>query len=197
MRAATDSAAPDTAALHAELTDLLQLEYDALPAYSVAIAGIRRPEFRDALRSFREDHERHARELSALIRELNGIPLAMPHLPTGLFKLAVQTAGLSGGEQAVLLAFVSNEWQSREKYARHAARPHSPEVTALLRRYAEDEARHYDWACSALDRLGCGSDTAVGRATNAFARFHGSTADAIEGAGRMTIEATLRSLRRM
>ncbi|WP_207458144.1 ferritin-like domain-containing protein [Azospirillum sp. SYSU D00513] len=186
----------DTAALHAELTDLLQLEHDALPAYSVAISGLRTPEFREALTSFREDHERHVRELTALIRDLNGMPIAMPHLPTGLFKLAVQTAGLPGGERAVLLAFLSNEWQSKEKYARHAARPHPPEVAALLNRCAEDEARHYDWACGALDRLGCGADTAVGRAAGAFARFHGTVADVVEGGGRMAMETAVRGLRR-
>ena len=35
----------DAAALLADLTDLLQLEADALPAYAVAIAGLRRPDY--------------------------------------------------------------------------------------------------------------------------------------------------------
>ena len=191
----TASTSGDSAALLADLTDLLQLEYDALPAYSVAIAGLRRPDLRDALEAYRADHERHVRDLSAQIRRLGGVPLALPHLPTGLLKLAVQMAGLPGGDRAVLLAFVSNEWQSQEKYARYAARPSPPELSALLRRHAADEARHYAWACGALEELGCGAGTAVGQATQAFARLHGTTADALEAFNRSALEATVRALR--
>ena len=196
MSGSTTGSAPENeAALLADLTDLLQLEYDALPAYSVAIAGLRRPDLRETLEAYRRDHERHARDLSAQIHRLGGVPLALPHLPTGLLKLAVQMFGLPGGDRAVLLAFVSNEWQSQEKYARYAARPYPPELSALLRRHAEDEARHYAWACGALEGLGCGADTAVGRATQAFARFHGTAADAVEALNRTALEATVRALR--
>ena len=191
----TESAPRDDAALLADLTDLLQLEFDALPAYSVAIAGLRRPDLRETLESYRADHERHVHDLSGQIRRLGGVPLALPHLPTGLLKLAVQMAGLPGGDRAVLLAFVSNEWQSQEKYARYAARPYPPELAALLQRHAADEARHYQWACGALEDLGYGAGTAVGRATRAFARFHGTTADTIEALGRTALETTVRALR--
>lgn len=193
--AVSDLNVPDPAALQAELTDLLQLEQDALPAYSIAIASLRDPVLRDDLRAHRADHERHVEALSALIRDRGGIPLLLPHLPTGFFKLAVQAAGAPGGDRAVLLAFLSNEWQSQEKYARHAARPHDPDVAAVLRRHAEDEARHYAWARDALDALGCGSGTMVGMMANAFARFHGTTADAVEGAGRVALETVMRTLR--
>ena len=185
----------DNAALIADLTDLLQLEFDALPAYTVAIAGLRRPDLRETLTSFRADHERHAHDLSAHIRRLGGIPLALPHLPTGLLKLGVQMAGLPGGDRTVLLAFVSNEWQSQEKYARYAARPYPLELAALVQRHAADEARHYAWACGALEGLGCGADTPVGRATQAFARVHGTTADTFEALGRTALEVTVRAFR--
>ncbi len=191
----TGGAPVDSAALLADLTDLLQLEYDALPAYSVAIAGLRRPDLRETLGAYRADHERHVHDLSAQIRRLGGVPLALPHLPTGLLKLAVQMSGLAGGDRAVLLAFVSNEWQSQEKYARYAARPYPPELAALLQRHAADEARHYAWACGALEELGCGAGTAVGQATQAFARLHGTTADALEAFNRSALEATVRALR--
>ena len=55
----------DTVILQVDLTDLLQLEFDALCAYSVAIAGLRRPDLRESLCTFRADHEQHVRELSA------------------------------------------------------------------------------------------------------------------------------------
>ena len=44
-----ESTPRDEAAIVADLIDLLQLEFDALPAYSVAIAGLRRPDLRGTL----------------------------------------------------------------------------------------------------------------------------------------------------
>ncbi len=185
----------DPASQLADLIDLLQLEFDALPTYAAAIAALRRPAFRDALQGYKAEHLRHVRALSTEIEALGGVPLPFPHLPTGLFKLAVQLLGLPGGDRAILLAFVSNEWQSREKYARYAARPYPPRLAALLRQHADDEARHYDWACAALEELGCGEATPLGQASRLFARFHGTTADALESVGRAGVEASVRMLR--
>lgn len=191
----TESRLPDRAAVLAELTDLLQLEADALAAYAVATAQLRRPEFRAAVRAFGEDHARHVRDLSAAVRELGGVPLTVPHIPTGLLKLGVQSTGWSWDDRAALLAFVANEWQAREKYARAATRPHAPALAALLTRHAQDEARHYGWAFDALTGLGCGPETAIGQATQAFARLHGGMADALEGFGRMWLEVAARAQR--
>jgi rubrerythrin len=188
----TAEAQRDLPAMQADLVDLLQLEFDALPVYALAIARLRRPEFRETLRLFRTDHERHVQDLSAEIRRLGGIPLPIPHLPTGLLKLGVQLAGLGGDDRTILLAFVSNEWQSQEKYARYAALPYPPDVASLLQRHARDEARHFAWACGALQELGCGTDTPVGRMVQAFARFHGTTADVVEAAGHAALEAMAR-----
>ena len=190
--ALTGSVPVDTAALQADLTDLLQLELDALPMYAMAISALRDPVLRDSLQSFREDHERHAHDLSALISEMGGIPPVLPHLPTGRLKLGVQMAGLPGGDRTILLGFVSNEWQSREKYARYAAKPYPPALAALIASNAADEAKHYDWACDALRELGCGEDTFVGQASQIFAKVHGTTADIMEGIGRASLEATIR-----
>ena len=189
----TEPQLPDRASVLAELMDFLQLEADALAAYAIAIAQLRRPEFRDTVRAFSEDHVRHVRDLSAAIRELGGVPLALPHIPTGLLKLGVQMAGWSWDERTALLAFVLNEWQAREKYARAAASPHAPALAAILTRHAGDEARHYAWAFDALGRLGCGPETILGQATQAFARLHGCTADTLEAVGRLSIELAMRS----
>ncbi|WP_424138333.1 DUF2383 domain-containing protein [Roseomonas chloroacetimidivorans] len=182
----------DAATVQADLIDLLQLEHDALPMYALAVSALRDRTLRNTLQVFRQDHERHAHELSALIREMGATPPILPHLPTGLFKLGVQIIGLPGGDRTVLLGFVSNEWQSREKYARYAAKPYPPSLGGLIGSFAADEARHYAWACDALRALGCGEDTLVGQATGAFARVHGTTANVIEGIGRASLEAMIR-----
>ncbi|MFC7739201.1 hypothetical protein ACFQX4_26325 [Roseomonas sp. GCM10028921] len=192
----TSTGEEDRPALQADLADLLQLENDTLPMDSVAISALRDPALRERLQAYREDHERHARDLTALIRELGGVPPVLPHLPTGLLKLGVQMAGLPGGDRTILIGFVSNEWQSREKYARYAAKSYPPAMAALIGSYAADEAIHYSWATEALRALGCGEETLAGRMTQAFARVHGSVADVIEGIGRTSNEAVLRLIRR-
>ena len=116
------------AALVAELNDLLQLDYDAVGAYTLAISALRDRNLRNTLIGFRQDHERHIAELVDLIRARGGVPVRMPHFPTGIFKLLVQAAGSAGGMVGAslaatgpcLLAFVANETQARDKYRRHA-----------------------------------------------------------------------------
>jgi hypothetical protein len=195
FNAPTGTKAVDIPALQADLADLLQLENDTLPMYSMAISALRNPALRERLRTYREDHERHARDLTALIRELGGVPPVLPHLPTGLLKLAIQMAGLPGGDRTILMGFVSNEWQSREKYARYAAKSYPPAMAALIASHAADEAAHYMWATEALRGLGCGEETLAGQATQAFARMHGSVADILEGIGRASNEAVIRITR--
>jgi hypothetical protein len=174
--------------LLAELNDLLQLDHDAVGAYTLAIQGLPRDAYAEALSRFRGDHERHVAELTDLIRARGGVPAGMPHVPTGAFKLAVQAAGNAGGLKATLLAFKTNEAQVRDKYARHAERRHPPEVDAVIRRAAADERLHYAWAEEMLERLGGGTDTAAGFAAEVFERVHSRMADAIEGAGRKVME---------
>lgn len=185
----------DDIALIATLNDLLQLEYDALPSYSLAIVALRNSEHGETLRGFREDHLRHVRELTELIRERGGLPLRLPHLPTGLLKLGVQAAGLSGGTRTTLLAFRANEWQSAAKYRRRAGEDHEPAVAAVLQRAAEDEARHYAWAVNALEEVGVGDGTITGIANSTFARFHGMIAEGIEAVGRIGLEGLARCTR--
>ncbi len=186
----------DEASVLARLNDLLQLEHDALPAYTIAIMALRDGRRKEELRRWRADHERHVQELSDLIRDRGGIPLRIPHLPTGFFKLGVQAIGAAGGgDRSVLIGFKSNELQSKEKYARLAALDAPPDVSRVLSRAAQDEARHYDWASEQLEDLGAGAGTPLGVATNAFAAFHGGVADLVEGVGRMGMEAVIRGMR--
>jgi rubrerythrin len=180
------------AALVAELNDLLALDHDAVQAYSLAIGRISSPEYRETLAGFRGDHQRHIDRLTELIRERGGAPLQLPHIPTGVFKAAVQGLGNLGDNRAVLLAFKTNEGQARDKYRRHADRPHDPGVHAVLRGAAADEERHYAWVSEVVERLGAGPGTIVGGAQQAAQMVHGRTADFIESAGRRVAETVER-----
>jgi rubrerythrin len=159
--------------LVAELNDLLQLDHDALQAYDLAIGLFQARQYRDRVKEFRGDHERHVQELTTLIKAYGGVPVQLPHLPTGVFKLAVQGAAAAGGDKAVLLAFRANERQTRDRYRRAADGAHPPEAAGILREGADDESRHYDWAAETLSALGLGADTG-----------HARIADTVESAER-------------
>jgi rubrerythrin len=179
-----------TARLVAELNDLLQLDHDAVAAYDIAIRSLEGAAFQDALRRFKNDHERHIHELTRLIRERDAIPIQFPHLPTGVFKLAVQEAGkLGGGDVGVLLAFKANERQVRDKYRRAAESATDAEVEVVLGRGAADEARHYAWALETLDDLGTGGHTPIGRVERVVEIAHARMGDAVEAVERGAMTA--------
>lgn len=174
------------AQLVAELNDLLQLDHDAVAAYDLAIRALRSQAYRDAIVGFRTDHERHIDELTQLIRDHGGIPVQLPHLPSSIFKLLIQAAGaMARGDSSVLLAFKTNERQSRDKYRRAAERITSdPQVSVVLGRAAADEARHYAWALQELDDLGFGPESRTRRIENVVEVAHARMGDAIESVER-------------
>lgn len=174
------------AQLVAELNDLLQLDHDAVAAYDLAIRALRSQAYRDAVAAFKADHQRHIEELTRLIRDHGGVPVQIPHLPTSIFKLLVQAAGAMGrGDTAVLLAFKTNERQSRDKYRRAAERiTADPQVSVVLGRAAADEARHYAWALQELDELGLGPETTTRRVENVIEVAHARMGDVIESVER-------------
>ena len=174
--------------LVAELNDLLQLDYDAVQAYRLAISLLSNEEYKSQLRDFRADHERHIDELTRLVANHGGVPVEAPHLPTGIFKLAVQAAGRAGGDRGVLLAFKANERQVRDKYRRAAEKRNPPEVAVILSRAAGDESLHYSWVLETLEDLGAGESTVAGRIEQAVEIGHARMADVVEGAERRAME---------
>jgi rubrerythrin len=177
-----------TALLRA-LNDLLQLDADAIRSYQVAIDAFSDEALKRRVRQFRREHQRHVRELTALVQERGGTPLKTPHLSTGFVKLAVQALGAAGGDRAVLLMFRANEWESARKYADVARRRYPRPVREVLRRAAEDERKHYRWAAETLAKLGAGDDTVVGRIEQVLERLHGGAALGLEALERVSVTA--------
>lgn len=174
----------------ATLNDLLQLDHDALQSYALAIEELESVAYRETVRRFRSDHERHVAELTELIRRHGGAAANFPH-PTGVLKLATQGAGaVGGGDTHVLMAFRANERQSRDKYARAAALGEWPaDIASVVRVGAADESRHYDWVDTTLQSLGVTDDSALGAAHRGFETVNAGTADALEAVGTKGMEA--------
>ena len=184
----------DIALLVGELNDLLQLDYDAVAAYTLALKELDNPAYQEDVRRFKADHERHIEELTNLVRKYGGVPMPLPHL-SGVFKLAVQGAVAAASDGAVVTAFKSNEVQSRDKYRRAVSRQHPADVQDVLIRAARDEQRHFDWAMRTMGELGVSTSSVA----DAFEQVHARSADAMEAVERGAMQAaeyTRRSLRR-
>jgi hypothetical protein len=184
-----DEATRDETRLLTELNDLLKLDHDAIGAYTVAIDSLSSESYKESLRLYRGDHERHVRDLTQLIESRGGTAIQLPHLPTGLFKLAMQQAARLGGDPQVLLAFRTNERQVRDKYRRLANEGKHPEDVALvLERNARDEETHYAWAQRVLEELGV-TRTTMGRLATAVEAPQARAMSAMERAERGAIRA--------
>ena len=170
------------AALVAELNDLMKLDHDAIHAYKLAIHSLENDAYKRQLGEFLADHQRHMDELTQLIKSRDGIPMHMPHGTTSLFKLLVQAVGSAGNDRSVLLAFKANERGSRDRYREAARKVHPADVTSVLARAADDEARHYAWALETLEDLGVDFAAGTGRAQEAFEVGHARFADVAERA---------------
>ena len=179
----------NSTALIRTLSDLLQLDHDALRSYAIAIDALDDAKLKTELRRFRRDHQRHVRDLTQLIKANGGAPVQLPHVSTGFVKLAVQFLGAAGGDRAVLLAFRSNEWEAAKKYAAAARRRYPVDVQRVIRRAAGDEQRHYAWAVERLEKMGAGDRTVMGRVEQLVERLHGGAAMGLEALEQWTVGA--------
>ena len=175
----------------AALNDLLQLDHDAVEAYTIAINTTRSDTYRETLVGFRADHKRHIEELAALVRSYGTVPAELPH-PTGVLKLAVQAVGAAGGDPALLLAFKAVEGQVVGKYQRMARRRFPGDIADVVKRAAADEERHYAWVERTLAQLGYGEGTIPGRLASVVEGVHKVLANPIEGAERKIMEQVAR-----
>lgn len=127
------------------LKDLLELEYDAVEAYSTAIDNLETKSYKDKLIEFKEDHQQHIASLTQLI-EKNGEKA--PSSPSGkqwLTKGKVMIADLIG-DTTILRAMRSNELDTNKAYETMLNREdHTGDSKEIIRRGLEDEIKHKNW----------------------------------------------------
>lgn len=124
------------------LNALIELDFDAVEAYEVAIDRIEDEDDKAAFASFRDDHERHTRELQPLVAELGGKPATTADIKRVLTKGKVFLASLVG-DKAVLVAMKTNEDDTNTAYDRAVDRDDVPShMRDVLVRNRDDERRH-------------------------------------------------------
>lgn len=135
------------------LNDLIELDYDAIEAYSAAINRLGDSASRDMFDKFRADHARHTRELGQLVRDLGGIPSTGPSLKKYLTQGKVVIADIFGDE-AILRAMKTNEDDTNTAYERAVNHDKKPAVANdILQRGLADEQRHRAWIEDRIDQI--------------------------------------------
>lgn len=125
---------------------LLELEYDALEAYEVAVNKLENPLEKQKMREFMQDHQQHISELTHLLKA-NHVS-KVPDGPTGkqwLTKGKVVLGSLFG-DNAILLAMETNELDTNMAYERMVKRTDQwPGVQSFLNQAFIDERKHKAW----------------------------------------------------
>ena len=135
------------------LIDLVKLDYDAIDAYNSAIQKLKDKSIADQLRSFRDDHERHTKNLRPFIQDLGGKAPTSGDMKALLTTGKVAMASLMG-DKAILFAMKTNEDDTNTAYERathHQGK--SAELQKVLNSNLADERRHRAWIEQTLKKM--------------------------------------------
>jgi rubrerythrin len=135
------------------LKELIELDYDAVEAYEAAINRLESQEYKAQLNTFKADHERHIKEISALLKQHN---IDSPEGPSigkqWLAKGKVILANLIG-DTTILRAMMSNEIDTNTAYERVLNHEKLwPDSKDIIKRGLLDERKHKKWLENVLER---------------------------------------------
>lgn len=128
------------------LGDLVKVDVAAVEACSEAIERIEAEPLRTQLSQFRDDHQRHVRELTQAIQTMGSeVPKQSPDMKGKLIEGMTAMRSAMGDEQA-LKAMRQNEVVTNHAYE-DALQDHTwpGEIQSLLDRGLADERRHLQW----------------------------------------------------
>lgn len=124
------------------LNDLIQLDVDAAEAYAHAIKHMEYHDIRKRLADFQDDHRNHVRDLTAMVKQLNGNPQQpTPDLKGYLIEGLTAIRSLASNKGA-LESMRSNEKLTNQKYQEAAALDLPEEVMTLIKTNLSQEIRH-------------------------------------------------------
>lgn len=128
------------------LKELMELDYAAIDAYQTAIDHLDNKEYSTKLEEFKQDHERHIKEVSDLLKSKNeDVPEKGPWSKELLTTGKVMLANMIG-DNTILQAMNSNETDTNTAYERMTNHKNKwPESEEILKRGLQDEKRHKAW----------------------------------------------------
>ena len=133
------------------LQELAELDYDAIEAYKVAIDKLRNDDYKEEMKSFQKDHERHVEEINKILVSHGGEIIESPSGKQWLTKGKVALANMISEDKGILNAMLSNEEETNEAYKRMNHHEHLfPDAVETVRKGLQDERKHKKWIEEAL-----------------------------------------------
>jgi uncharacterized protein (TIGR02284 family) len=134
------------------IEDLIRLDFAAMDAHAEAIRRLENERFKDQLRAFQADHERHIRELSSVYRRIGRTPPCEAGGKRLLTSGKIALASLMG-DRAILVAMKNNEDDTNTAYERAVEFDDLPgDVRAIVESALDDEQRHREWLEITLEK---------------------------------------------
>ncbi len=130
------------------LEDLVRVGRRSVAAYRATERRARDHRVRTVLAQLRRDHQRHVRELAAILSAIGGEGVAWdggvaPLVAVGKEPAASRVAGSAA--PAVLEALERAESELRDAYAAHVERGYPEPLGAALARHLREEEAHLEW----------------------------------------------------
>jgi len=137
-----------------KLSDLAQLDIDAVNAYETALKKIDDKETHNTISQFRQDHLQHVEELNSLIRKLGGKPVEFTQDLKGYLIEGMTALRSVTGTKGALNAMEMNEIITNKNYSEATQENTNfpDEVCALLKKNYADEQRHLTFVRQALQK---------------------------------------------
>jgi uncharacterized protein (TIGR02284 family) len=134
------------------LIHLMELDYDVIAAYMIAVDRLEHPGYKARMREFLADHERHIQDLYPVVIDLGGTPPQEGDIKAVLTQGKVRIAQIAG-DTGILAAMRSNEDDTNTAYERALIRLDVPSrIRVILEQNLADERRHRAWIEDCLAR---------------------------------------------
>jgi rubrerythrin len=134
-----------------QLKKLVQLDIDAIHAYTHAIDHIDIQDVKNRLAEFRGDHQRHVDDLSAVIRRYGDTPPELKQDFKGYLIQGMTSLRSVSGTAGALKAMKSNEELTNKTYDQAVAIGFPPDVQSIVARNRDDERRHLDYISRCIE----------------------------------------------
>jgi rubrerythrin len=135
------------------IKELIELEYDAVKAYELAVEKLETASYKTKMLEFLNDHRRHIDKLTSYL-SVRGIeaPTSGDLLKGMLAKLKVVIGNLTTVDENILRAMLDNEKDTNKAYENminHESR--AIEIESFLIEGLNDERRHKAWLENVLE----------------------------------------------
>lgn len=138
-----------------KLSELVQLDIDAVNAYETALKQIDHQEIHQSIELFRQDHLRHIRDLNDLIVKMGGTPVEFTKDLKGYLIDGMTALRSVTGTKGALKAMETNEVITNKNYSEAVEECSNlpEEALVLLRQNYADEKRHLAFIREALTKV--------------------------------------------